>query len=341
MMSVAAFSQLSRGSAPSQRAIPLESPLEWKQALSSIPHSFFHTWEHSYAMYLTHKLPAYLYCFEHAGVRIICPFIERPFQGYIDIATPYGFSGFAGNADYPDLPLYWNEFVRSRGYVSAFLTLHPLFCRSGYTRMEETHELKSLYILDTMLESHMLLSKCTKSRRQDIQKWQTGVLSLVNDKALIARFVLDNYRDFFRRKKASFSYDFSPATIQFILDLDSVFAVGAACKGEIKAVHITVFTSYAAEYLFYFCVPGAERNSSGLIWEAASFLRIHGIKAFNLGGGLVNGDALDDFKRRFGGKRHSLRVLKQAVRPDIYDELCWDSELDPRVDRDYFPAYRS
>src|SRR6185437_9001310 len=124
MMSVAAASsQLFSDSTPLQRAIPLESPLEWKQALACIPHSFFHTWEHSYAMYLTHKLPSYLYCFEHGGVRIICPFIVRPFRGYVDIATPYGFSGFAGNADYPDLPLYWNEFVRSRGYISAFVTL--------------------------------------------------------------------------------------------------------------------------------------------------------------------------------------------------------------------------
>ena len=204
MMSVAAASsQLSSDPTPSQRAIPLESPLEWKQALAGIPHSFFHTLEHSYAMHLTHKLPSYLYCFEHAGVRIICPFIERPFRGFVDIATPYGFSGFAGNAEYPDLPFYWNEFVRSRGYISAFVTLHPLFYRPGYTRTEETHELKGLYTLDTMLESNLFLGKCTKSRRQDIHKWQTGgEFTLVTDKKLIAQFVLDNYRDFFRRKKA-------------------------------------------------------------------------------------------------------------------------------------------
>src|ERR1700733_12014806 len=102
-----------------QRAIPLDSPLEWKQALSGIPHSFFHTWEHSYAMYLTHKLPAFLYCFEADEVRIVCPFIERPFGKYVDIATPYGFSGFAGNGEFPDFPSYWEEFVQSRGYVSA------------------------------------------------------------------------------------------------------------------------------------------------------------------------------------------------------------------------------
>jgi hypothetical protein len=81
-----------------QRAIPLDSPLEWKQALSGIPHSFFHTWEHSYAMHLTHRLPAYLYCAESEGVRVVCPFIERPIGEYVDIATPYGFSGFAGHS---------------------------------------------------------------------------------------------------------------------------------------------------------------------------------------------------------------------------------------------------
>lgn len=327
--------------APQQRIIPLESALAWKQALSGIPHSFFHSWEHCYAMYLTHKLPAFLYCFERGDTRVVCPFIERPFGEYTDIATPYGYAGFAGNSEVPDLPRYWKEFVRTRAYVSSFLTLHPLFFRSSYTTAKETHDLKSLYVLDTASHDTEFLSRCTKSRRQDIRKWQAGRVRLVTDRQQLTHFVLDHYREFFRRKNAGPSYDFSSATLRFILGLDNIVAIGAAQNDQIAAVHVTAFTAHAAEYLFYFGLRGSEGHSSGLIWEATRLLHDFGIRRFNLGGGLVDGDALDSFKRRFGGERYRLRVVKEVIRPEVYSELCRSVDANPQSRQGYFPCYRS
>jgi hypothetical protein len=324
-----------------QRAIPLDSPLEWKQALSGIPHSFFHTWEHSYAMHLTHRLPAYLYCAESEGVRVVCPFIERPIGEYVDIATPYGFSGFAGNGDIPGLPPYWEQFVHSRGYVSAFIALHPLFFRSGYTRAEETHELKSLYFLDLSLEAEELLRRCSEKRRLFIRKWEKKGIAIVTDRRQLTRFALDNYQGFFGRKRAGPSYNIRPVTIQFLLSLENVLTIGAVREGRIEAFHLSSYTPYAAESFFYFDMPGAESRCISLIWEAAKRLGDIGIGAFSLGGGLEDGDAIDEFKRRFGAERRPLRALKQVIQPETYARLCAGVGVDPDDRKGYFPAYRA
>jgi hypothetical protein len=57
--------------------IPLDSPGAWKDALQDIPHAFAHTWESCRAVYLTTRLPTYLYCFEDESARIVCPIAER------------------------------------------------------------------------------------------------------------------------------------------------------------------------------------------------------------------------------------------------------------------------
>jgi hypothetical protein len=68
--------------------ISLDSPDEWRGALRGIPHAFAQTWEHCYAMHLTTGLKTYLYCFEMDAVRIVCPFAQRDFDGYVDIVKP-------------------------------------------------------------------------------------------------------------------------------------------------------------------------------------------------------------------------------------------------------------
>ena len=326
---------------PAQRAIPLDSPREWKRALFGVPHSFFHTWEHSYAMHLTHKQPAYLYCAEAEGVRVVCPFIERPIGEYVDIATPYGYSGFAGNGDIRAFPSHWEHFVKSRGYVSAFIALHPHFFRFGCTRAEETHELKSLYFLDLSLETEELLRRCSKTRRQSIRKAESVGISIVTDRQRLTRFVLDNYRDFFRRKNANASYGFRSTTIQYLMSLDCALAIGAASGDQIEAVHLTVCTPHVAEYLFCFDRRAAESHGIGLIWEAVKRLRGLGIERFSLGGGLEDRDSLDAFKRRFGGERRTLRALKQVIQPETYARLCAGVGADPDDRAGYFPAYRA
>ena len=324
-----------------ERVIPLSSPQEWKQALSGIPHSFFHTWEHSYAMHLTHKLPAFLYCAEADGVRVVCPFIERPIGPYADIATPYGFSGFTGNGVIPGMPMRWREFAAQRGYITTYIILHPLFFRDSYAPPDETYPLKTVYVIDSALDIGELWRRCSESRRRTLRRWQAGDFAVVTDRHVLSEFFLANYREFFRRKQATSAYDFSPFTMRFLLSLSDVIAIGVAKGRNLEAVHLSVCTPYAAEYLFNVSLPGAQYHSAGLIWEALAEIQRRGIQFLNLGGGLLDHDNLEEFKRRFGANRYDLKALKQVFAPERYAELCARCGASSEARDGYFPAYRT
>ena len=134
-------------SVPTQRLISLDSPREWKRALEGIAHAFAHTWEYCYAMRLTTGYPTFLYCFEANGTRIVCPITERPCGTHVEAVTPLGVSGFCGTGDFSEFPSQWEEFVRSRGYVTAYITLNPLFNRPSFADPAQTHEHNTLYFL--------------------------------------------------------------------------------------------------------------------------------------------------------------------------------------------------
>lgn len=330
---------LAEKAAFTQRAIPISSPTEWKEALSSIPHCFFHTWEHSYAMHLTHRLPSFLYCAEAGGIRVVCPFIERPLGDAVDIATPYGFSGFTGNGAIPDLPEHWREFSAERNYVSVFLNLHPLFCRAQHTDPATLFEQKELYILDTRPEIEALLESCTRARRRELRQWSAEA-AVYTDRERLNEFVLAQYREFYRLKNATDAYSFSLETMEFLLGQDNLLLLGAGSGTGLEAVNVFAVTADGAEGLFHFSRAGGKRHSAGLMWEALLETRRRGIPFFNLGGGLSRNDSLAQFKSRFGAAPRMSYAIKQVIDAERYSAFCARRRINPH-DRDgYFPAYR-
>lgn len=325
---------------PVQRAIPLDALLEWKRALSGIPHSFFHTWEHSYAMHLTHKLPAYLYCAESEGVRVVCPFIERPIGEYVDIATPYGFSGFAGNGALTALPELWREFTAARGYVSVFLNLHPIFFRPVDIDPATLFEQKELYIFDATASLEALFENLGRSRRREIRQWKVRTM-LHTDRDELKSFVLAHYRDFFRWKDATAAYDFSLQTMEFLLEQENLLLLGAGTADQLEAVNAFAVTDYCAEGLFHFTLREGRHHSAGLIWEALGEVQRRGIPFFNLGGGLSRNDSLARFKSRFGAASRMCYAVKQVIALERYVELCARCGAGLDQHGKYFPNYRS
>lgn len=323
-----------------QRAIPLNSPLEWKRALSGVPHSFFHTWEHSYAMHLSTSQTAFLYCLEFNGERVVCPFLERTFGDAMDIATPYGFSGFAGTGSLHELPDLWRGFAAARGYVSAFLNLHPVFCQPEYADPATLFEQKELYILDATMDIEAVLAGCGRGRRRELRQWRNQS-TLHTERNQLKSFVLTHYREFFEAKNASAAYDFSIRTMEFLLEQENVLLLGAGTGSRLEAVNVFAFTSYGAEGLFHFTRPGVSRHSAGLTWEALTEVRRRGIPHLNLGGGLSRNDQLAKFKSRFGVAPRVCYAVKQVLAPERYAELCLRTGVNPEERAGYFPAYRN
>jgi hypothetical protein len=325
---------------PVQRAIPLDSPLEWKQALAGIRHSFFHTWEYCSAMFLTTGQPTFLYCAETPEARVVCPFVERTFGDYVDIATPYGFSGFAGNGAIPDLTETWRRFAAERGYISGFISLHPLFAHADSENSPFVYEMKTLYLLNLKNSIPDLFRKCSKTLRQELNKWQRGVF-VNTDREELTAFALNNYKEFFHSHKATAVYDLNPKTFEFLMGLENVVALGVGPRTGLEAVIMAGFTPYAAEAIFSFTIPGARGHGAGLVWKLAEALHKLEIPYLNLGGGRVPNDSLAFFKSRFGPEQLPLHVLKEVYAVDDYKELCLHAGVSPEDRGGYFPSYRS
>lgn len=323
-----------------QDCIPLESPAAWNDALKGIKHAFAHTWESCYAMHLTTGFKTYLYCLETEHVRIVCPISERVFNGYIDIVTPYGFSGFVGNGDFPEFPPYWKEFVKKKGYACGYISLNPIFENSTYFEADDAYQSNSLYFLDLTTSQENLFSNLDSNRKRQLRGWERTSPDLIFDKAALTGFFLANYHDFIRGLKASPVYYFTKETLAFLCKLENVFMVGAGHPEKIEAVSMFANNRYASDYMFNVPLPEGRSHAVTLLWSGVNHMKSERVPVLNLGGGAREGDSLAQFKQRFGARKTPSKCLKQVYEPAIYKALCRRACADPDNMSGYFPPYR-
>jgi hypothetical protein len=323
-----------------QECIPIQCPSKWRESLGGIAHAFAHTWENSYAMQLTTGYDTYLYRFEADDVRIICPLSERRFDDHVDIVTPFGFSGFVGNADCAEFARYWTHFIEQRGYVCGYIGLNPIFENTTYFAPTEIHRYNDIYTLDLHLGGDDLLANLSRGRKRQIEHWDEILADIVLEKSALIDFFLTNYAIFFCRKKAASVYSFSRDTLSYLLNLDNVLLVGAQnAAGNVEAVTVFAYTPYAGDALFNVSLPGGQRHSAALHWYGVNYLKSLHIPLLNLGGGVRRNDGIAEFKQRFGGKKLALGCLKQVYKPKVYEELCRRANVDHTDIGGYFPAY--
>ncbi len=321
--------------------IPLSSPDLWKEALQDIPHAFGHTWENCYAMHLSTGLPTYLYQFKHGDAKVICPISERSFMGKIDIVTPYGFSGFTGNNNIYEFPLYWKKFAKERGYVCGYIGLNPLLIHSSYIDSESIHKHNILYFINLQYSVVELYKKLSNNRKRQLKNFHTIHDSITTDKTILIDFFLSNYHDFFAQRKASMIYNFSFETLSYLAGLDNVIAIGVFQNDQVEAVSLFAYTDYVGEYLFNVSLPQGQKYTVPLIWHAIHQLKALNIPFLNLGGGVSENDSIAQFKERFGAEKLDLTALKQVYNPADYEMLCKKRLQNVEYKSGYFPAYRS
>jgi hypothetical protein len=323
-----------------ERCISLEQSSEWKSALKGIKHAFAHTWENCYAMYLTTGFSTYLYTFEIENVQIVCPITERTFDGYTDILTPYGFSGFVGNGQFPEFRHYWKKFVKEKGYICGYIGLNPVFEDSNYYEVNEAYQYNNIYVLDLTLTTADLFTKLSSNRKRQLNHWEDSFSKITLEKPAVTEFFLGHYHDFFRSRNASRTYDFSRETLLFLTNLENIFIAGIQISGKVEAVSVFAYTTDMGEFLFNISLDEGQRYSALLLWYGVIQLKSIGIPSFNLGGGVRENDGIAKFKQRFGGKELPLKSLKQVYDPRVYEQLCWQVNVDPNDRSGYFPPYQ-
>lgn len=323
--------------------IALDDPAAWRQSLAGIPHGFGHTWESCRAMARSTGSPTFLFTFTEGSLRVVCPLAERGQGMTRDLVTPYGFGGFAGTGGGAAFRRRFRDLARKRGYVCGYIGLHPVLTGGDWADPGEAHVYSSVHVLDLTQSEEQLFARMSENRRREVRAFERSLgqgLELIEDRALLPRFFLDHYEEFFRSREASPLYLFSRETLLDLFELDNVLLLGVAGPDGLEAVSVFGWTPYLADFLFNVSVPAGRRHSAALLWHGARHLRQRGVPLLCLGGGIREGDGVARFKERFGGERRPLGCLRQIYHPARYAELCRLAGVEPKVGDGYFPPYR-
>lgn len=333
-----------------EELISINEAQAWREALTGIPHAFAHTWEYvkAWSLWFDSKVsgqakPAiWLYVFEQAGARRVCPLAERVWHGRRDIVTPYGFSGFAGQGECADSMTHWRRFAAERDWVCGYIGLHPILDDWSYEPASQVQIANHVYELDLTQSETQLAAGLSRNVRERLRDWRSSGARLVYDQERLRQFFIAQYHSFTRRVGASAAYDFSIATLDELISLERVFLIGAEnSRAEMEAVSVFGYTAHCGEYLFNVSLPEGRYHSAALLWEGLLQLKSRTVPVANLGGGIRAGDGLDQFKARFGGRRRPLRALKQIYQPEAYLACCREAGVDPLAQEGYFPPYRA
>jgi hypothetical protein len=286
-----------------------------------------------------HSGRVFLYSYSDAGARVVCPLIERNFNGHADVATPAGFSGFAGTGHSPGFPAQWRMFSRRQHWVCGYIGLHPLLNYADFVDPQDLQFDRTVYVLQVDQGDAELLGQFSTNRKRQIRSWQLSGRQMTRDPAAITAFLAREAPGFYRARHASSSYAIAPEGWSMLLAQPDVIAFGALDEGQITAASVFAVTGWLAEYLFNISVPAGQWASAPLLWEGALAVRERKASVLNLGGGIREGDSLAEFKRRFGSKSLLQPCLKQIYDPERYAQLCEKASVGTDHVVKFFPPY--
>lgn len=313
----------------------------WDRALCGTAHAIAHTWAYSSAMAATSGAHPVLLVIEDANARVICPLIERPWERSIDVATHYGFSGFASSGTIPGFADAWLRALTARDYICAAVGSHPALPLPADLPPQEMYYGANAYVLDLRQDLPDIERKMAHGHRYALARWRRGPQRIVTDRKMLATWFLDQYPRMMQRVGAAATYHFSRKTLETILKLDDVILFGAQVKGRIEAVAAFGVTPYTADYLWNASTPTGRDHSRGLLWAAIERFATQGVPVLNLGGGIRPGDGLERFKAGFGARPVPRLWLKQVVRAVPYERLCQQAGASATERSGFFPAYRA
>jgi hypothetical protein len=319
--------------------IGLDERERWRSALAGVPHGFGHTWDSCHAFSLTNRLPTYLYVFESPEGRVVCPLIERWFEGEADVATPFGFSGFAGRGGYAGFDEKWRAFAMRQGWVCAYIGQNPVLLPEGLWPEDAFEPAQNLYWLgiDDPDRLHRGLSRL---RRRQLRRWRIPGWLCTDRDALLA-FVLESADAFFQRVGAAPNYFLAEATWQALAASQHVELLGARREGRLVAATLFGWANGVADALFNISLPEGRDAATALLVEGAERLSERGVAGLNIGGGVRPGDDVERAKKLFGATARPLLRLRQVFAPGRFVELCAAAGVEPSGAGGFFPPYHA
>lgn len=317
-----------------QRLIPLTDEQEWEKCLQDISHGPAHLWCYNKAIAKSSQRPTYLYVATAPGFKAVCPIAVRTRFEKDDIVTPYGFGGFISQGTYPNFNQHWISYFSELNYVCGYIALHPYFCQNDL--FSQNLNIGGLiYSIDLTSGLEEIFNSFSKVHRYELKQYHKNSFSIIPDKETLNKIAYPLYQQTLSRVSAASVYHFSEETLSTIISSKNSLVLGVAIEGNIEAITIFSYTQAIADYFLNASTTNGRHYTRLLIWESIKILKQLGIPLLNMGGGIKQGDDLDHFKRRFGGKAQTFHILNQIYDEPTFKQLCQQTSVNPN----YFPPY--
>jgi hypothetical protein len=329
----------------STQLIALADAARWRAELESMPHAFGHRPEYAAASARVTGLEPMLWSHRGEDGRALCVVARRDAPGGFDIVSPLGFAGLAMEGDARGLDAAWTADWRERGAIAGYLQLSPFDSPAtwrerlpGLSRWLQPAQ--DCWCWDLRPGPEALLAGMAKKHRQLLHKWQREGAELVHDQRELRAAFPRLFADLLRWQPLPALYRYDEAALSELTDAPGVLYVGArGADGEIEAVTIFLYAGTRAEGFLNAATLDGRRHSRALYWQAMLDLRAAGVEEVNLGGGIVPGDGLSEFKERLGARRAPTLALKQVFDEARYEQACASVGVEVSTDG-YFPAWR-
>jgi Acetyltransferase (GNAT) domain len=318
--------------------VPLADRAGWEAALENVPHSFFHTWNYNDAIAATTQLhPSLFVCHSTPG-RVVCPLIERPFERYVDVATPPGFPGPVGTYARSDFLDELALFANGRGWVSGYIALDPTLAEDSLASAADAFHHNDVYVLDLTAGETGVAKRLSRNRHRELRVHDDVRLIVLPEP--IEEFLVARVGAHLRARGASPAACLSEETIRRLCRADQVWLVAAQLEGQIHAAAAFASTASSAVSVLHIATPHGRKLSVHLVWRAVRHYAEKGVAQLNLGGGVRPGDSVAEFKRRFGARVVPLVSLRQVFDQSTFRQLCARAGQDADDRSGYFPPYR-
>lgn len=318
-------------------SVNLEDRKRWEKLTEDIKLSIFFSWEYLNAISSNYPNGIKLIKIENnqGGLVVVCSSKSKDNKVW-DIFSPYGMDGihYWGNNS-SDSTLALQEYLRNNGIVTYYLYSHPLNSKYNPPFIEPG---RSVYLLNIDVTVEEIWKNMHSNHKYEINKFNKGDFEIIEDKTILVSEFISLYKETLTRVNASSVYDFSSEILQKLFNLEKSFALGVQIDKKIESIVLFLVWGDCAEYYINASSEIGRLATRSLIWEVIGRLKSMGISKINLGGGVYEGDNLDNFKRRFGGTKECLGICKGVAATKEYERLCREANVS--LDKDnYFPPY--
>lgn len=342
--------------------INLHNQEKWSEITQSFQnYDIYYSPDYLYSFFLIGDGEPILIFYEENGLKAMCAFMKRNLKYYgvndfYDLITPYGYGGFIFQGDKSEANMIsfanaFRQWFSDNNIVSIFYRFHPQLRTAN-----DAHYYCNPFRLGHTIEMDLnnedtIWNNITSKNRNKIRKALKNGITIEHGytwklfqefkEIYDATMSKDNAEEYY-----FFKEDFYQSIFDNMKDVCEIFY--ALYEGKKIAMSMMLYANGRMHYHLSGSVL-EYRNlapSNLLLYEAAKWGCLKGLKTLHLGGGVGSGeDNLFNFKKEFN--RHSdieFAIGKQICNQNMYDKLvkfCINKKTDFNTENNFFPLYRT